>query len=36
MAKKEVKPEAKGSKKVLKGSSKIKNTKLMFGVTPNC
>jgi hypothetical protein len=31
MAKKETKPTAKGCKKVLKGSSKLGNTKLMFG-----
>jgi hypothetical protein len=30
MAKKETKPAAKGNKKVLKGSSKVNNTKLMF------
>ena len=30
MAKKEAKPAVKGSKKVLKGSSKLTNTKLMF------
>jgi hypothetical protein len=31
MAKKEAKPATKGNKKVLKGSSKLGNTKLMFG-----
>ena len=30
MAKKEAKPAAKGSKKTLKGSSKLSNTKLMY------
>jgi hypothetical protein len=30
MAKKETKPAAKGCKKVLKGASKVKDTKLMF------
>jgi hypothetical protein len=34
MAKKEAKPAAKGSKKVLKGSSKLGNTKLMWGIHP--
>jgi hypothetical protein len=31
MAKKESKPATKGTKKVLKGSSKVGNTKLMWG-----
>jgi len=31
MAKKETKSAAKGNKKTLKGSSKLGNTKLMFG-----
>jgi hypothetical protein len=31
MAKKEAKPAAKGSKKVLKGASKVSSTKLMWG-----
>jgi len=31
MAKKEAKPAAKGGKKTLKGSTKVGNTKLMFG-----
>ena len=31
MAKKEAKPATKSSKKVLKGSSKLSNTKLMHG-----
>jgi len=30
MATKEVKPAPKGSKKTLKGSSKLSNTKLMY------
>ena len=34
MAKKETKVAAKGSKKVLKGSSKLAETKLMFSVKP--
>ncbi len=35
MAKKEAKPAAKGSKKVLKGSSKLAETKLMWGLKHN-
>jgi hypothetical protein len=31
MAKKEAKPVTKGSKKILKGGSKLANTKLMWG-----
>lgn len=31
MAKKAAKPAAKGGKKTLKGSTKVGNTKLMFG-----
>jgi len=34
MAKKETKAAPKGSKKVLKGSSKVNDTKLMFGLKP--
>ena len=34
MAKKETKTAAKGSKKVLKGSSKMSDTKLMFHIKP--
>jgi len=32
MAKKEAKPAAKGSKKVLKGATKVDDTKLMYKV----
>ena len=35
MAKKPAKVAAKGSKKVLKGSSKLTDTKLMFNVGSN-
>jgi hypothetical protein len=34
MAKKETKVATKDTKKVLKGSSKVNNTKLMFGLKP--
>jgi hypothetical protein len=34
MAKKEAKPATKGNKKILKGSTKVGNTKLMFGGGP--
>ncbi len=32
MAKQEAKPTAKGSKKVLKGATKVGETKLMFSI----